>query len=149
MTQKTPQIFFLTHVIEKTALSGFVKTFGWRAYFLYWPVWHHCHFEQLWNKINDFSVFCILLVIKNALISYISLSRLVMVPFRSLKKTNWLYLKLRDIRTGIKCQKRPTSARPDAAPGAHFKKLGIGVDIFILTYPWILLVGLVGQWHIA
>jgi hypothetical protein len=25
------------------------------------------------------------------------------------------------------------------------ENLGIGVDIFILTYPWILLVGLVGQ----
>ena len=147
MTPKITQNFVL-HVIAKYALSGFFNTFGWRPYFLYWPVWHHCHFEQLWNQINDFFVFCILLVIKIAWISYISLSQLVMVPFRSLKKTIWLYFKLRNIRTGKKCQKRPTYTRPDAAPGAHFKKLGIGVDIFILTYLWVRLVGLVGQWHI-
>ena len=145
-TKNSPKLCFACYCKIRTL--RFCQDFWLKGIFLILACMTSLPFRATFKSNHWFLYICILLVIKITFISYISLSRLVMVPFRSLKKTNWLYFKLRNIRTGIKCQKRPTYTRQDAAPGAHFKKLGIGVDIFILTYLWVLLVGLDGQWHI-
>ena len=94
---------------------------------------HTLLFRAILTSNSIILVFCRLLVIKNVLISYIYLSWLVVVRFRSLKKSNRWEFNFRDISISFKCQKRPTYARTDAAPGAHFQKLDIGVDKKILA----------------